>query len=59
MTRAERRRLMPWSAQIIDEHREFEPCGIWANESGHVVSWPGVKPEFIEVVAVQSWKGKR
>lgn len=58
MTKAERRRLMPECSAFIDEHREFELCGIWAQESGHVVSWPGAKPEFIEVVASPTWRAK-
>lgn len=59
MTKQERRRLMPSSASIIDAHREFEPAGIWAVENGHSVNWPGEKPQFVEVVAVPNWKGKK
>lgn len=52
MTREERRKRMPWSAALIDEHREFEPCGVWAVENGHSVSWPAEKTQYREFPAI-------
>jgi hypothetical protein len=60
MTKEERRQRMPNCTQWIDETRaEFgEPAGIWAAEGGEVVSWPEVKPQFIEVSATPNWRVK-